>query len=60
MVVCSKNNCIVATNAVDSHDYILCWLCDNAVHVKCAGYTGRIKESIAKAGGLKYGCGGRE
>jgi len=39
------------------HDrYVVCWLCDNTAHAKCAGVNGRVADLIAEDKGLRWCC----
>jgi len=54
-LVSSKENCTLLSSTKDP--FIFCWLCESIMHVKCAGFTGRVKDFIDLNSGLMWSCG---
>jgi len=54
MFVCCAKNCKCQHDS--KADCIGCWLCDKFIHVKCAGFTIKVKDSIVNNTGLKWSC----
>ncbi len=50
---CNFPNCNIKG---ESDRYVSCWLCDGLAHIKCAGLTGRILDSIIDCKGLRWSC----
>jgi len=54
-LVCYKKNCTLSSSTKDP--FIFCRLCESMIHVKCAGFTGRVKDFIDLNSGLMWSCG---
>nr|AMS38366.1 hypothetical protein [Bactrocera tryoni] len=52
-MTCNFPNCSVKG---ESERFVSCWLCDGLAHLKCAGLTGRILDSILDSKGLRWSC----
>jgi hypothetical protein len=53
-LICFKKSCLKEVTAAQPS--ISCWLCDNVVHAKCAGFSGPTADAVAKRTGLRYCC----
>jgi len=54
MFVCCAKNCKCQHDS--KAECIGCWLCNKFIHVKCAGFTIKVKDSIVNNTGLKWSC----
>ncbi|KAH8241572.1 hypothetical protein KR026_011662, partial [Drosophila bipectinata] len=53
-VVCAKKSCNKTISS--SEPTIHCWLCENVIHAKCAGFTASVSDAISSRSGIHYCC----
>ncbi|XP_070072696.1 uncharacterized protein [Drosophila takahashii] len=56
-IICTAKKCEY-NNIISGDTFLICWLCDNCAHVKCAGagFNGRIGDLISKKVGFTWSC----
>ncbi|KAH8326853.1 hypothetical protein KR074_003878, partial [Drosophila pseudoananassae] len=53
-LVCAIKSCNKTISS--SQPAIHCWLCENVVHAKCAGFTASVSDAISRRSGIHYCC----
>ena len=52
---CLYSTCSAKTR-MDADRFMMCWICKNVAHLKCAGLKGPILDVILKSVGVKWSC----
>ncbi|KAH8344911.1 hypothetical protein KR067_010609, partial [Drosophila pandora] len=55
-LVCALKSCNKTISS--SQPTIHCWLCENVLHAKCAGFTASVSDAISRRCGLHFCCDG--
>ena len=55
-LVCALKSCHKTISS--SEPTIHCWLCENVLHAKCAGFTASVSDAISRRSGLHFCCDG--
>ncbi|XP_017057032.1 uncharacterized protein LOC108098545 [Drosophila ficusphila] len=55
MLICCMETCEF-DNIITNDLKVMCWLCDQYAHIKCAGLSDRVLELIESKSGLKWTC----
>ncbi|KAH8347590.1 hypothetical protein KR067_006778, partial [Drosophila pandora] len=55
-LVCTLKSCNKTISS--SQPTIHCWLCENVLHAKCAGFTALVSDAISRRSGLHFCCDG--
>ncbi|KAH8321967.1 hypothetical protein KR067_004448, partial [Drosophila pandora] len=55
-LVCALKSCNKTISS--SQPTIHCWLCENVLHAKCAGFTASVSDAISRRSGLHFCCDG--
>ncbi|KAH8349272.1 hypothetical protein KR067_012942, partial [Drosophila pandora] len=55
-LVCGLKSCNKTISS--SQPTIHCWLCENVLHAKCAGFTASVSDAISRRSGLHFCCDG--
>ncbi|KAH8332298.1 hypothetical protein KR067_012178, partial [Drosophila pandora] len=55
-LICALKSCNKTISS--SQPTIHCWLCENVLHAKCAGFTASVSDAISRRSGLHICCDG--